>query len=308
MIGLGIDAGGTGIRWLLSDGGAEVARGELPAAGGHVMDAAALGSVRETLGALSGEVLAVSKPDAVVAGFTGFHPGAPVADDLRRCIAAALGVAEEKVGLCNDMRIAYAAAFRPAEGVLVYGGTGSIAYHLTASGEVLRSGGHGYLIDDAGGGFWIGRQGLKRVLRWRDEEPLGRVADRPLAEEIYLDLRGESWEEVVREVYGGGRSRVAALAPAVARAAQRGDAAAREILELAGVELARLAVLVARRLDRQVPVAFMGGVARLSPIVAESLRRELPEGMELKRVTREPVEGAAVLALELASGELEKLG
>ena len=305
MIGLGIDAGGTGIRWLLRDNRRELARGELPTATAHVMDEGAPGSVRDALSSLAAKALEIAEPNAVVAGFTGFHPDAPVAAALRSHLAKALGLSEVKIGLCNDMRIAYSAAFRPGEGVLVYGGTGSIAYHLTPSGEVLRSGGHGYLIDDAGGGFWIGKQALKRVLRWRDEEPENRQLDRPLAEEIYRELGGDNWAQVVEQVYGGGRGRVAALAPSVARAAERGDEAARQILEGAGEELARLALLVARRLDRPVPVAFMGGVARLSPIVAESLREALPESMELKPATREPVEGAALLALELAAGVVQ---
>src|SRR5690606_17821264 len=181
-----------------------------------------------------------------VMGAAGLETGSRAALHFTQLISSDLGLSESAVLVCNDMEIAYRTVFEPGAGVLVYGGTGSIAYHLPRSGPALRVGGHGYLIDDAGGGYWIGRQALSRTLRWHDE--LGMAASKPLAREVYALLGSREWPEIREEIYGEGRSRVAALAPAVARAAARGDEAAAEILAAAGVELARLANVALRRL------------------------------------------------------------
>lgn len=299
LVGLGLDAGGSGIRWLLADGaGGELGRGTTTSTGEHLLDGRALANNRRHLEALLSDVLKVARPEAAVAGMTGVNPATPGARELERVLARALGLAEGAVSVVDDMRIAYAAAFEPGEGVLVYAGTGSIAYHLTRAGEVVRSGGHGYLIDDAGAGFWIGKQGLKQTLRWRDEGV--ELSNKLLARSIFRALGSECWEEISAEVYGGGRPRVAALAPAVGRAAHEGDEAARTILQRAGEELARLAELVARRLPGSVPVAFAGGISSLSPLLTGSLRNALPDGTLYRPVTREPVEAAAYLASRLA--------
>lgn len=244
---------------------------------------------------LLGEVQLAARPDAVVAGVAGLEEGTAAAVLLQRVIAEELGLDPAVVQVVNDMRIAYASAFKPGQGILLYAGTGSIAYHLREDGTVLRAGGHGYLIDDAGGGFWIGSSALRAVLRNQDE--LGRRPDDPLARELFEELGGDDWNALRAEVYGQGRSRLAALAPAVARAAEQGDAVAREILERAGRELARLAVALQDRLEERSPVAFAGGISHLSPLLREALVAALPPDTRLTSPASEPVEAAARLAL-----------
>ena len=69
------------------------------------------------------------------------------------------------------MWIAYLSYFALGEGILIYSGTGSIGYYLSADKEVIRVGGRGNLIDDGGSGFWIAREALKAVLRDEEENP-----------------------------------------------------------------------------------------------------------------------------------------
>jgi glucosamine kinase len=299
MIGLGIDAGASSSRWLLLDvDGTELGSGRTGPITGHLFTAedhaANLGRLRDVLA----EALAAARPAAVVAGITGLHPGTAAADVLTDAIAAGAALPSSRVLVANDVHIAYANAFGPGEGVLVYAGTGSVAYHLTFGGEVVRAGGYGYLVDDAGGGYWIGHRGLKRTMRRADEH--GHPAALPLDREIYAALGSDRWTEIVATVYGGGRAGVAALAPAVARAAAEGDEDAVLVLQEAGRELARLATIVLGRLDRPRSVAFAGGIARLSPLLTEALRTALPVSTALAVVTTEPVRAAARLALEIA--------
>ena len=109
------------------------------------------------------------------------------------------------------MHVAFASAFGPGEGVLIYAGTGSVAYHETVTGETVRAGGYGYLIDDAGAGYWIGHEALRALFRQVDAT--GHPADAPLAGALYERLGSRVWAEIMPVVYGGGRSFVASLSP-----------------------------------------------------------------------------------------------
>ncbi len=297
-VGLGLDTGGSSSRWLLLDErNNELGSGVAEPITGHVFTE---NEREENLGRLRGllqAVMNVAQPDAVLGGITGLHKDTDAAATLQREVCKVLELQPNQVRLDNDMSVAYASVFAPGEGVLVYAGTGSVAYHVRRDGEVVRAGGYGYLIDDAGGGFWIGQQGLKQVLRWFDER--GAPETRPLAREVYKVLGSDDWDDIIGVVYGGGRRQVAALAPAVARAAHSGDEVAKGILEGAGAELAALAQAIFTRLGEPLPVVFSGGIAQNHSVVA-SLEKHLPAGHLLKRVPSKPVRAAAELALELA--------
>jgi N-acetylglucosamine kinase-like BadF-type ATPase len=97
------------------------------------------------------------------------------------------------------------------------------------------------------------------------------------------------------------RDRIAAIAPAVQRAADTGDAVALQIVEAAGRELALAARAVASRLDLGSdpwPLVLSGGAfkacASLEDALAGSL--ELPSARP-RRLPVEPAVGALRLAL-----------
>lgn len=290
---LGVDAGASSTRWLLrTPAGAPVASGRIGPLTGHVFDAAGTQAAARALDALAAAVLAAGRPDAVAAGITGLRTGSEVAERFRTDLAARLGASPSRISVVDDMHIAYLGAFEPGAGVLVYAGTGSVAYHLDTAGSEVRAGGHGFLIDDAGAGFWIGRQVLRTVLRAVDR---GHPPS-PLAEALYAAIGSRAWPTIRAHVYGGGRAAVAALAPCAATAASAGDAAAIEILQQAGLELAALGQVLLDRLG-PLPVALTGGAVQLSPLIVEAVRSVLPD----TRVDRaEPVETAARLAAALA--------
>ena len=160
MTGLGIDAGGSSTRWLvLDEAETVVGEGRAGPITGHLFTPADreenLTRLREVLAA----VLELAKPSAVVGGVTGLHGGTEAAELFVQAVAVRLGLPTNRVHLDNDMGIAYASVFAPGEGILVYAGTGSVSYHVATDGQVVRAGGYGYLIDDAGAGYWIGAPG-----------------------------------------------------------------------------------------------------------------------------------------------------
>lgn len=309
-LALGIDAGGSSTRWLLVDeAGEQVASGavgpvsaiDLPRDMSEAGSAIPEDGPVANLLALARAVTAVGRPDFVLAGVTGLDTLTPEALRLEAFLAGALEVPVGRVRVLGDVVTAYLASFAPGAGVLVYGGTGSVAVHVTRDGSLIRAGGHGYLIDDSGGGYWIGREALRRVLRAADEA--GGPAGGALAAAVYTDLGGSDWPTIRRTVYAGGRSRVAALTPLVAVAAGRGDADALAVLAGAGTELARLATVVCSRIGQVLPVALAGGVARCGAPLLAALRAGLPAGAGVTVAATTPVEAAASVARQLAAGE-----
>ena len=63
----------------------------------------------------------------------------------------------------SDVEMAYRSAFRNSQGIILIGGTGSIAYGKDKTGKFARAGGLGPKKGDEGSGFWIGKQFLGRT-------------------------------------------------------------------------------------------------------------------------------------------------
>ncbi|MBX3144465.1 MAG: hypothetical protein KF813_11950 [Trueperaceae bacterium] len=301
-LSLGIDAGSSSARWqMLGENGQGIGSGRVgPVSAIDLLRESEAGATTANLRELLSQASAAGRPTRVVAGVTGLGDSAEDVLAMRTTLASGLGIDVAAVTVLPDVYIAYLSAFEPGGGVLVYAGTGSIALHLTSRGEALRAGGHGYLLDDAGGAYWIGREALKLVLRRSDEA--GAKVNGRLASALYASLGGDTWPHIRHAVYQGGRSKVATLARAVSLAANRGDPDAQAVLAAAGRELARLANVLVGRLGQVLPVAFAGGVTSAGAHLTDALAAGLSHGTRLTLPTSTPVEAAATLAARLAAG------
>lgn len=274
QVHLGLDVGGTASRWVACDAaGSVVARGSVGGATAHVFnptERARLAAVfSQVAGALAEGGL---KPMSLSGGLTGF--GAAAADEIASLTQSALGLPRDAVLLMDDIILAYAAHFQPGAGHLVSAGTGSIGIHVGATGDVVRVGGRGILIDDAGSGSWIALRALDRLYRTLDHT--GSFASQQvLADQIFALVGGSDWHHVRQHVYAGDRGRIGALAVGVAKAAELGDETALEILREAGGELALLAQAMQARAGER-PVAVIGGVLTLHPAISSEVRAQLP--------------------------------
>jgi N-acetylglucosamine kinase-like BadF-type ATPase len=73
------------------------------------------------------------------------------------------------------------------------------------------------------------------------------------------------------------------------------DPVALDILQRAGLELARLGMALAKRFGTR-PVALAGRAAQLHPVIAQSLRQALPAGLPQKIVNLQAHLAAARMA------------
>lgn len=270
---LGLDVGGTASRWVACDiGGELVARGNLGGATAHVFNPAEKDRLSGVLTQLAGAIAdAKLEVLSLTGGLTGFGPAA--APDICSLAAGALGIEPEAVLVIDDIILAYAALFRPGEGHLVSAGTGSIGVHVSESGEVVRVGGRGILVDDAGSGSWIALQALDQIYRAWDRSGSFEAVE-ALARHLFDKVGGTDWHDVRQFVYAGDRGRIGTLAVAVAEAAIEGDTVALTILHKAAAELSELAKALQARAGSG-PVAIIGGVLRLHPVIAADISRHL---------------------------------
>lgn len=301
MFFLGLDAGGSATRWVVSDHKREIiARGETHGFSGHIHDETVRERVESAIATIAKEMAAIGPVAGAHAGVTGLSADTAEALWIAERIAAATGATTRDVVIEDDVSLAYRACFRPGDGVIVYAGTGSLALHLTVSGERWRAGGHGILIDDEGSAAWIAREALRRLLAQDDAAP-GLGWSTPLGRAFAERFGGGDWPHARLFVYGAHRGVIGELARAVAAAEREGDVIAGATLRDAGGALASLAQTLLKRTG-SLPVALVGGATRLSPLIAENFIAALGEKVQARVMEIDAAAAAAGLAADAGLG------
>jgi N-acetylglucosamine kinase-like BadF-type ATPase len=201
--------------------------------------------------------------------------------------------------LTSDAAIALHAAIGNSPGIMVISGTGSIAYARDDNGKALRSGGWGTLYDDAGSGYDLGRRAVAAALRDYD----GRGHQTILGRKLCRALKLSDITRVILKPLSA--QDIAALFPVVLKAAQRGDAVSRFMMDVAAHELSELAFALIHRLrwrNRAFPVVCAGGIFSASPRLRKMFTLFVHNVAPHARVIllrKQPVEGALAMAREL---------
>lgn len=205
----------------------------------------------------------------------------------------------------------YAAAHAAAPAgthVTIIAGTGSLVCGNDADGNLVKTGGRGYLLGDEGSGYRFGHAALVHFLR----RPAARTANLWAAVEAIFGTREDS--AIVSRVYQAPSPQplLARLLPAFAADLDAGAAYAEAI---ASREQGDLAELVATHIETylfnqdKVLIALAGGVWNSSERFEHLFRSSL-EGwltnvdIEIDRIVRPPVQGAVELAKEFMTKEL----
>jgi N-acetylglucosamine kinase-like BadF-type ATPase len=225
-----------------------------------------------------------------VAGAAAHHS----ADWLRQVVSGV--TPQARIVPSADFEIALVGALGQHEGVLVLAGTGSLAYGVNAAGQTALVGGWGYLLDDAGSGYWIGRRGLEAVARAAD----GRGPDTALTAALLGALHLAQPLDLIAWLYRAETARtpdIAQLAPLVFAQAEQGDLVAQAIVTQAAGELVMAAQTVQRRLAMDTAeFAFAGGLlTHPNPLSAAVCAALGLSAIPAARYT--PVTGAALLAM-----------
>jgi len=208
---------------------------------------------------------AVTDAGAVAAGFG--LAGLRSAEHARELTAELARRTGATVAVGDDTEAALAGAFAGRPGIVVIAGTGSGAAGRDAAGRTVRVGGHGFLLGDEGGGYWIGREAVRAALRAAD----GTGPPTALADVVRTAFDTLTGAETLVHQRPTDRRLLSRLVPQVAAAAgdgaTGGDAVAARILAEAAAHLAELAAAVRARLG-DLPVAGVGGIFGCAPVAA----------------------------------------
>lgn len=234
-------------------------------------------------------------PGIVTAGISGLTDRDADAGALLRLLQ---GTGIHRATLAHDSTTSFLGALGDARGAVVAAGTGVVTLAVGRD-AVARVDGWGYLMGDAGSGYWIGREALDAVMRAYDGRGPG-TALTATVEERWPDL---SQAYIALQADGDRVQIIASFAEHVARLAAGGDAVSIEITERAAGQLA-LAVItalsrVAHADDTQLSACALGGVFR-SVLLREAFEAQLAraEGLHVEVTTPlgEGIDGAVALA------------
>jgi N-acetylglucosamine kinase-like BadF-type ATPase len=226
-------------------------------------------------------------------------------------LLAALGIRE--VVLEHDLLGMYHSGTAAPDGYAVIAGTGTVAARIRGARLDRVVGGHGWLLGDAGGGFWIGHAVARAVIASLDGQREGTQLTGLVLEAMGIDadtdtLAGcrEALRQLVSALYARPPISLAEFAP-LAFAAHE-DPVARTILVAAAAALGDLLSAV-RTADLSGPVVVGGSIivrgmlagppslqAELVPLVAAHPVIPVSDGLV----------GAAVLVLRHAGRDIDE--
>jgi len=230
-------------------------------------------------------LLADAAPERVGVGAAGAMYATVEAAALARSLADAT---HAPVAVTSDVVTAHAGAHGGEAGVLLIAGTGAVA--LGVGVDAYRSvDGWGPDLGDLGSGSWIGREGVRAVLRARDGLGAATVLTDVLAQHIGDGESPITW-------VGGATAParlLATFAPAVLDGADAGDQVARAIRD----EAARLLAETARAASGgSSVVALHGGLTSHDAFRAAVSSALESRGLDAVPARGDALDGAAMIA------------
>ncbi len=216
-----------------------------------------------------------------------------------------------------------AAGLGTCDGISVIMGTG-ICVWAKCGKETKRVGGWGYLLDEGGSAYNIGRDALTAYYRAYD----GSGTETLLTEMIAAQCSPDTPATLLNRIYSEGKKYVASFSPLVFAAAEKGDSAAEAILErnfAYAADLIRVAAQtfpqtiradtdhsdrvpdkldrVLDKLDREpsntIKVILAGGITNQPSCLPRLTAALADPRLDLQLLPCEPVEGALQLAMTM---------
>jgi N-acetylglucosamine kinase-like BadF-type ATPase len=272
MLSLGIDGGSSSAKWTLIDqSGAIKSKGSSNPIDGHLYRVESQEKMEKFLLELRQE-LGNLNPDHITIGITGLGSVKKIEEYFLKAFPGA------KLSIGTDVALAYRSEFKDGEGIYLYAGTGSIAVHITKTGEEISIGGWGFLLGDEGAGYWIGREALRHLMTQIEE--LSSLD--ALSTSISQAVGGKDWPSIRQFVYSKDRSAIAGLTPTVANCASNGSKSAVAILDNAANYLAELALRMEARLKSvNMPIAFGGGIASPALGIGQAIKSKLGRDIQI---------------------------
>ncbi|TFB24416.1 hypothetical protein E3U55_02660 [Filobacillus milosensis] len=184
-------------------------------------------------------------------------------------------------------------------GIVQIAGTGAITYGLTQQGEFHRVGGWGYLFDDQGSGYDLGKQALSRVFQAYDGRGKPTILSQLLLDYFSVD----EIPELIPKIYTDREARdiIAPISQLVLNAYDSNDEIAHEIVRGAADQFTlNIQTIMDQAFQQETPpqVALAGGIFNRSDVFIPLIKEKLEPYLEINRVELEPVAGAVIAAFK----------
>jgi N-acetylglucosamine kinase-like BadF-type ATPase len=197
----------------------------------------------------------------------------------------------------SDARIALEGAFKGKPGSILISGTGSIMFGKDLNERIHRVGGFGRIVGDEGSGYNIGRKGLNAVSKYFD----GRGDHTILRKYLFDKFNIDSAEELINEIYRH-KLDLAAVAPLVIEAAEKGDQICLRIVDEECEELVLHILAMVKKLKvQELKLTLIGGIVNTNNFFSMTLRKKidlLAIKVKLQEPELPPAMGAVLLAKE----------
>lgn len=310
MFVIGIDGGGTKTSAVISDPYGKVHA--LAFSGPSNPNSISSDQLRAELETLTQKIInqnekAFLEADVIFGGFSGVEN--PLGKKL---IASILNdiFQGKQILIDNDAISALYSGTLGEPGIVQISGTGSITLGVNRHGQRERAGGWGYLFDDEGSGYSLGKNALSRVFKAYD----GRGSSTILVQYTLDYFSVKEVPEIIPRIYNSENPRktISQLSKLVVQAAEEKDSIALEILSEAGKEIGAGIAAVIQKLSLQnatvkVPVVITGGVFNSSHLIKPSILNEIHKNnlkVDIIKPDIPPVGGSVVAALKSKKIEL----
>jgi len=286
---VGIDGGGTKTEFVLFDKNGTV-KNVLRQEGTNPNDKGLDRSIEILISGLE-QLLQNKMPRAVFAGIGGVS-----LPRYQKPIIAALSERfHTVVNADTDAASVLSMGADPDNSLAVICGTGSCVF-VRKGGQRYRLGGWGYLLDQAGSAYDVGKDGLRCTLAAED----GLIEPSILTGRMHDALGGDAVSSI-STIYGKGRSYIADLARVVLDAADKGDEMALKILQ---ANADRLALLIRTAMERyEVSCQIVTAGSFLKSDIFRTMVEE-KVGVKLELPELPPVYGACVEAMRTGNMEI----
>lgn len=242
----------------------------------------------------------IEKPSYVWAGISGAEENREKHDVVEGFLKGFFGEGVS-VTISTDTVNAFRSVVHDGEGIVANVSTGSSVFSVNKENGIRQVGGWGYLLGDEGSAYDLGRRALVSVLRQYD----GR-GGKTLMTEMIREQTGRPINELIPEVYRGGRNEIARYADCLLDAARKNDRVAVHNLDEAAAGIADAIKTAGNDLGCSLVRVALSGAMWENRNYYENVDHYVGRNYQMLLPKYSKLTGAAILALREAGVQVDK--
>lgn len=197
------------------------------------------------------------------------------------------------INVTNDIVNAFRSVIFSGEGVAANVSTGSSVFCVSSDNGIRQIGGWGYLLGDEGSAYDLGRRALICVLRQFDGRGGKTIMTGMIKERVNLPLN-----EMIPEIYKGGRQKIASFADILLEAAKLRDYPAQKQLEEATGGMAESIRTAGNMLNCSLVRVSLSGAMWKNALYYDMVDHYVGRNYQMLLADRSKLLGAAIMCLK----------